>query len=165
MGCGVHVLQRRFVIQQTVNRHCRTPRPVQPVAQHMTSGSLEENSGQHPSTRSQACYDSGDKAMTAVGIWGLHVTTCHLSSQTERPARLCGRRLGRTDGGHGGDDEAAAAAGLRVHRAQLRVLPDHARVLLVQAHRLLDLKRLACTSASLPPVLLTQPSTCMQASG
>jgi hypothetical protein len=31
-----------------------------------------------------------------------------------------------------------------VHRAQLRVLPHDAGVLLVQAHRLLDLKGLPC---------------------
>ena len=37
----------------------------------------------------------------------------------------------RTYGGHRGDDKTPAAAGLRVHRAQLGVLPYDAGVLLV----------------------------------
>lgn len=56
---------------------------------------------------------------------------------------------GRTYGGDGGDDEAPAAADLWVHCAQLCVLPDHTGILLMQAHRLLDLKRLTCKASSM----------------
>ena len=48
------------------------------------------------------------------------------------------------DGGHKGEDEAAAAAHFRMAVAVLHVLPQDPRILLVQAHRLLDLPRLTC---------------------
>ena len=55
-----------------------------------------------------------------------------------------------TNGGHCGDDEAPAAAGLRMHGAQLGVLPHDAGILLMQADRLLDLKGLSCTAEGPP---------------
>ena len=47
-------------------------------------------------------------------------------------------------GGDEGEDEAAGAPHLRVPRAVLHVLPQDARVLLMHAHSLLQLHRLAC---------------------
>lgn len=44
-----------------------------------------------------------------------------------------------------GEDEAAGAAALGVSGAVLHVLPEHADVLLVQAHRLLHLPRVTCS--------------------
>ena len=50
------------------------------------------------------------------------------------------------DGRDEADDEAARAARLGVARAVVHVLPQQARVLLVQAHRLGDIKQLACNA-------------------
>ena len=87
-----------------------------------------------------------------------HITCSMVSSSTSLRSKH--HRYGRTDGGHCRDDKAAAAARLRVHRAQLRVLPHDAGVLLVQAHRLLDLKGLPCMGMRvlLPEVYLCKLS-------
>jgi hypothetical protein len=52
-----------------------------------------------------------------------------------------------TRGAHHGNDQAARAPDLVLAVAVLDVLPQQARVLLVQAHGLLDHERLACTQS------------------
>ena len=64
--------------------------------------------------------------------------------------------------GNEGQDQLPPAPHFWVHGAQLSVLPDDAGILLMQAHCLLDLKRLACTRTEQAHSLLRHRCTLSQ---